>query len=217
MSALSPELLQKIQARITQQLEPVKPLPPEGRRAGGILAACCAIVAGGAWVSGVNGWQALTTARKFALFAPLAAAAGSLALALARQMVPARRNSSGPAAAFAGSLLACAVAVGSDFFWQVGPDFTHGGMPCFTAGVIWAAISAMAYRRAVKRGAFLYPAWTGATVGALSGLTAAVVLGIHCPDRNAAHILVWHGGVLAVCSAMGAAIVLIRSLRSAGR
>jgi len=217
VSTPSPELLRRIHSLLTRRLEPVKPLPSEGRLAGGILAVCCAVLAAGACVAGVNGWHALSMSRKFGLFAPLAAGAGSLALALARQMVPASRSSAGPAAGFGGSLLACAVAVGSCFVWRVGPDFVRGGIPCLSAGVTWAALSSLAYWRAVKRGAFLSPAWTGATAGALAGLTGAGVLGIHCPDLNGAHILVWHGSVLVVCVLIGTAVALMSARDSTGR
>jgi hypothetical protein len=53
------------------------------------------------------------------------------------------------------------------------------------------------------------PRVTGATAGALAGLSGLTVLEIFCPNLNAYHILVWHMGAVLASAVGGMAIGIL--------
>ena len=81
------------------------------------------------------------------------------------------------------------------------------GLLCLEIGLACAIPAAALLWLVLRRGAILSPVLTGATAGALAGLSGLTVLEVFCPNLNKYHILVWHlGAVLASiigCLAIG--------------
>ena len=65
-----------------------------------------------------------------------------------------------------------------------------------------------------RRGAGIGNSATAISLGALSGVSALLVLTVHCPVLRASHILVWHGG--AVAATMLAAWLAVAVVRGRG-
>jgi len=86
------------------------------------------------------------------------------------------------------------------------PTFVATGLVCLRIGLECAVPAALLLWLLLRRGAILNPIFTGATVGALAGLSGLTVLEIFCPNLNEYHILVWHVGA-ALASAVGGAAI----------
>jgi hypothetical protein len=56
----------------------------------------------------------------------------------------------------------------------------------------------------LRRGFAVNPASAGLVAGTLGGLAGVGMLELHCPNFQAAHILVWHIAVVPVSAALGA-------------
>ena len=59
-----------------------------------------------------------------------------------------------------------------------------------------------------RRGVPLSAGAFGGTLGAIAGLLGLTVLQFHCLYQNAAHLLVWHGGVLVLSITAGVLVAL---------
>ena len=92
------------------------------------------------------------------------------------------------------------------FPWDVGASSVSQGRACLGAGLTLAVPAALASFLLGRRGAVLNRVMAGATIGAMSGLFGVSVLQFHCPILEASHIVIWHGGVLLIAIAAGAAI-----------
>ena len=57
-------------------------------------------------------------------------------------------------------------------------------------------------RRAVPSG----NAWLGAGLGAAGGAAPGLMLHLHCPNGDAMHLALMHGGVVVLASALGAVL-----------
>jgi hypothetical protein len=139
-----------------------------------------------------------------------------LALSLARQMRP---GSAWPISqwwllALVTGGLSAAVAV--LFPWGVSVDFVARGWECLRSGLLLAVPAALVSGYLVSRGAALDLNRTGAAVGAIAGWLGLTVLQYTCDLQNAAHLLVWHLGVVLLSTLVGATIghILARRPRS---
>lgn len=193
--------------RMVQELEPVAPLPPPGRRTGiwslaaaayvGALVAIVAMLEGVAGAAGVSFWTS-----QFA-----AAATGILAAGAAfASVVPgAARSLRGWAVAAALIWFATFVAWTPDSLdWAAVPEARHEWW-CVGFIVVGGAPLAVVLARMLRRGAPLAPGTTAAyavlAVAALTNVGACFSL----PHSNGAVALVWHGGItllLVVLAAM---------------
>jgi hypothetical protein len=196
--------LNRIQARIVENLKPVRPLAP-GRF---FLFACAIIflcvVAIGATAFGMTGWSALSMAQRIAVFATLAASAVLLAVSMVGQMVPGNKYALAPTVLPIGILAALMIVLAATFRPHQEPAFIANGLACVKNGLTYSIPAAFLFWLLVRRGAILYPKFIGAAAGGLAGLVGLSVLEINCPNLNVFHILVWHWGVVLFSSAAGA-------------
>jgi hypothetical protein len=139
-----------------------------------------------------------------------------LAVSLARQMRP---GSAWPISK--GSLLMVLIAgigllVAVLFPWSMAGSFVAPGWHCLRTGLLLALPAGLVLGYLMSRGAVLDLNWTGATAGATAGWLGLTVLQYTCDIQNAAHLLVWHLGVVLVSMLSGAAIgqMLARTSRS---
>ncbi len=167
-----------------------------------MIAAAAAVALVGWAELGMAGWRALGEWQRLAVFSALAAGAGLLAFSLVRQIAPGSKLIAPPGllvAAVCGGMACLFVAL---FRPREEASFVATGLACLKIGLECAIPAGAAFWMILRRGASMSPALTGATAGALAGLTGLTVLETFCPNLNAYHILVWHlGGTLASTAA----------------
>jgi hypothetical protein len=201
-SAPSPRQLKQIETGVLADLKPVKPLAPAGALCFALLAILLVVVAVGAIALGIAGWRALSLPQKIAVFAAMSASICLLAWTAARQIVPGARLLLSPI-----WLVVAVWAILTGIFTILfrphqEPTFVATGLICLRIGLECAVPSALAFWLLLRRGAILNPVMTGATAGALAGLSGLMVLEIFCPNLNEYHILAWHLGA-ALASTLG--------------
>lgn len=205
----SPERLASIEAAVLADLQPVKPLLPANLLSLALVGALLVVAVAGVAVLGLDGWRVLSLWRRMAVFTGLAAAAGLLASALARLVVPGSKLLLPPywlLAAIWGSMVAILAAL---FQPHAEATFIATGLVCLEIGIGCAIPAALLFRLALRRGAILDAPQAGATAGALAGLSGLLVLEIICPNLNRYHILVWHVGTVVVSIAAGLSIAAL--------
>jgi len=205
-----PGVLKRIEDAVVADLKPVKPLAPESAQFVTLMVAASAVAAVGWAELGMAGWRALGELQRLAVFSALAASAGLLAFSLVRQIVPGGKLLAPPGLLLAAVWGGMACLFGILFRPQEEVTFVATGLLCFKIGLECAIPAGAVFWMILRRGASMSPALTGATAGALAGLTGLTVLEVFCPNLNAYHILVWHlGGTLASAAgglALGTAV-----------
>jgi hypothetical protein len=206
-SVTSPAIqLRRIQARIVENLKPVRPLAPSRF----FLFLCATIflciVAIGATPFGMSGWGALSIAQRIAVFATLAASAALLAISMIGQMVPGSKYALAPGVLPIGVLAVLMIVLAAMFHPQEERAFVANGLTCMRTGLTYSIPAAFLFWLLVRRGASLYLKLIGAAAGALAGLIGLSVLEINCSNLNVFHILVWHWGSVLIGPVAGALI-----------
>jgi hypothetical protein len=205
----SPARLKQIEAGILADLKPVKPLLPGGSLFLALM--CIVIVVGavGAAELGNAGWLALGPLQRIAVFTVLGAAASLLAFSVGRQIVPGSELFLSPYLLVTATLAAITGVVAALFRPLQERTFVSTGLVCLRIGLECAIPAASLVWLLLRRGAILNPILTGATIGALSGLSGLTVLEIFGPNLNEYHILVWHIGAALGSVVGGMAIGMI--------
>ena len=199
--------LKRIEDRILDDLKPVKPLPTTAVLNLVLLSIFAIVVVIGNLILGTAGWHALNLMQSLAVFSALAVSAGLLAFSAVRQIVPGSRLPL-PPYLLVTAVLGVMAGIFSTLFLPHGEStFISTGLLCLEIGLGCAIPAAALLWLVLRRGAILSPVLTGATAGALAGLSGLTVLEVFCPNLNKYHILVWHlGAVLASiigCVAIG--------------
>lgn len=201
--------LRRIEAGILADLKPVKPLPPAGVLWFALLSILAVVVAIGGVALGAAGWRALSVLQRLAVFTALAAAAGLLAFSAGRQIVPGSRLLVSPYLSVIAVLAVIAGICTSLFYPHPESTFVSTGLVCLRIGLECAIPTALMLWLLLRRGAILNPMLTGATAGALAGLSGLTVLEVFCPNLNKYHIVVWHLGAALASAAAGLAVGMI--------
>jgi len=198
--------VKQIQARIVENLRPVRPLAP----ARFFLFACAIIFLGvlaiGVVPPSMNGWAALGQAQRIVVFTTLAASAIVLAISMIGQMVPGDKYAIAPRALPIGVLAGIMVIIAVTFRPHEESAFIENGLAHMRNGITLSIPSAFLFWLILRRGAILFPKLIGAAAGGLAGLVGLAVLELNCSDLNVFHILVWHWGVVLISAAAGALI-----------
>jgi hypothetical protein len=205
-SQFSPELLDRIEARLLADLKPAKPLPPARVLTSTLMFTIVVVAAVGSAALGIAGWRALSLLQKNSVFPALAAGAGVLAYTAVWLMVPGTRLTRSPylyVLAVLGLMAAICITV---FDPREESTFVSTGLVCIRIGLECAVSATVLFWLLLRRGSILNPMLMGATVGALAGLSGLAVLELFCPNLNEYHILVWHLGSVLVSTGGGLAI-----------
>jgi Negative regulator of sigma F len=80
------------------------------------------------------------------------------------------------------------------------------GIVCLLTGFVHAIPAALLGWLLLRRGFAVNCVSAGLIAGVLGGLAGVGVLELHCPNFQAAHILVWHTAVLPLSGAAGALV-----------
>lgn len=201
--------IERLEKMIVDDLRPVRPLPP----AWVFLAAFAVIFIGlttlGVFYLGANGWFALMTGQKIAIFSTLAGSAALLAFSLVRQMVPGEKSLFRPALLPIPIFVLLCLVIASVFQARIDQHFMKAGEACLKAGVPYAIPAALVFWLILRRGAILSARAVGAITGMLAGLVSTTVLEIHCAYLNVWHILVWHVGIALLGMIVGLLVAIV--------
>jgi hypothetical protein len=207
-SELSPDLHRKISGALTASLRPVKPMPAARVLAGQFAAIFVVFAAALVAMMGVTGFRALHAWQALGIVAILAVGVSLFSLTLAWQIRPGSLQKI-PAklswACFGVGFLTSAALL---FPWRGAEAFVSRGWPCLLTGSAVAIPGGVLFWLLARRGVPLSAGAFGGTLGGIAGLLGLTVLQFHCLYQNAAHLLVWHGGILVLSITTGLLVAL---------
>lgn len=212
---LSPELHRKISGALAASLQPVKPMPASRVLAGQFAAIFLVFAAALIAMMGVTGFRTLDAWQALGILVILAVGVSLLSVVLAWQIRPGSEQKI-PAkiawACFGVGFLSGAALL---FPWRGAEAFVSRGWPCLLAGSAVAIPGGVLFWLLTRRGVPLSAGAFGGTLGAIAGVLGLTVLQFRCLYQNAAHLLIWHGGVLVLSITAGvlAALAIERKRR----
>ena len=203
---VSPAVLDRITVALHSSLTPVRALPAPGLLVGGLLLICAAVALAGAVRGGLFGFKAMGVAARISVLCTLAALAWLIAKELVSQWIPGSRRYLAPQSLVALASAVLLVVFGLEFSDYRVEHFVSAGIICLGAGVAHAIVAACLVAWFLRRGCALNLIAAGAVAGALGGISGVAMLELHCPNLEAAHVLVWHVAVVPVSAVTGALI-----------
>jgi hypothetical protein len=197
-----PNTIENAKAAIPRSFEPVSPLAPARFFVSLFMLLFVAVAAGGAAVLGMRGFPVLSWTQRVVISGVLLATAGIAAVASTREISPAgaRRMAR---SAFVLTALILAVAFAGLFHDYDASRFVTEGVPCLTAGLLFALPAALVIWLLLRRGFVLDWRAAGIAAGTLAGLSGIGVLEVHCPILKAPHVMFWHLAVVLVSGVAG--------------
>jgi hypothetical protein len=216
---LKPETLQRVADSIKPSLRSVRSLPPTWVMAGGLVLVCAAVSLVGAARAGFFGFAKMDLLERLLVFPALVILVWLAATEFVHAMIPGslRRISPGALLGFASVAL---LAVFAFLFRDYQTDhFFSIGIVCLLAGFLHAIPAALLGWLLIRRGFAVNSILAGLVAGVLGGLAGVGMLELHCPNFQAAHVLVWHTAVVPLSAAAGALVgwtLRFRSTSSAG-
>lgn len=216
---LSPDVCRKLSGTLAPSLQPVKPLP--AARVLMVQFASIFVVFAAALIAtmGVAGFRTLHVWQALGIVAILAVGISLLSLVLAWQIRPGSLQKIPAAVSWASCGIGFLTGAALLLPWRDSVAFASQGWPCLLTGSAVAIPGGLLFWLLARRGAPLSAITFGGTLGAIAGLLGLNVLQFRCIHQDAAHVIVWHGGVLLVSIVAGVLIacVLERTLRSTQR
>ena len=184
---------------------------------GGLVLVCAAVSLAGAARAGFFGFEKMDLLERSLIFPALVILACLAGNAFVHEMIPASRRRVSPGALLAfGSLVL--LGVFALLFRDYRTDhFVSVGIVCLLTGLLHAIPAALLSWLLLRRGFAVNPVSAGLVAGALGGLAGVGVLELHCPNFQAAHILVWHTAVVPLSGAVGALVAWVLRFRSGSR
>lgn len=212
----SPESTARIAHSLTASLEPAKPLSAPRILIGRVLLVLALAALAFTGVMGTAGLERMRFVQILSMSVLLTAGAFLFSVSLSWQIRPGSYQRLSAAAILASFGIGVLAGISVFFPWHAARAFLAQGIPCLVAGLIMAVAAAALLWLIVRRGAPLSIPTLGATLGATAGLLALAVLQVQCPYQEASHLLVFHGGVLALSTFAGWAIGYAARLLRAG-
>jgi hypothetical protein len=202
----SADQIRRIEAAILRGLTPVRPLASQSALFSAFALVFLAVVGGGSLLLGTDGWRALRVLQRIAVFAPVAACTGLLALSLVRLMAPGSEHIISPTRLSIAVLPLLGLVIATVFHSREESGFVSTGLTCLRIGLTCAVPGAVLFWLLLRRGAILSPGLTGTIAGGLAGLGGLMVLEVQCPNLNLFHILAWHWGATLLAMLGGLAL-----------
>jgi hypothetical protein len=203
LASVPRELSDKVAQALKSSLRPVKPAGSTAIIAGQLFLAFVIMAAAIASFLKPAGLQTMTRGELAGITVALVVGAALLSLSLAWQMIPGSLRRFSAKAAITIPAAAFLVTVAVLFPWRAPEEFFSAGWHCLRLGILIAVPVAVMFGGIVRRGAALGAGALGATSGAIAGLVSVTILQANCEMQEAVHLLVWHGGVLAVSTLTG--------------
>jgi Negative regulator of sigma F len=201
---LKPEARQRAADSIKASLRPVRPLPSTWIIASGLVLVCAAVSVAGAARAGFFGFEKMDLLERLLIFPALVLVAWLAGNGFVNEMIPGSLRRVSPSA-LSGICSAALLAVFAFLFRDNQTDhFFSIGIVCLITGFLHAIPAALLAWLLLRRGFAVNSISAGLVAGTLGGLAGVGVLELHCPNFQAAHILVWHIAVIPLSSAVGA-------------
>lgn len=199
----APETLARIAASLSASMHPVRPLPPSWILAGGVALTCALVALAGSAATGFGGFARMTTLDRGAVFSALLLLSLAAAGELVRAMIPGSRRRLSSGVLLIAISLGLAAVLAACFRDYHTTNFWHAGLVCLAIGVLHAIPAGLLSWWVLRRGFAVDPVSAGMAAGTLAGLAGVAMLELHCPNFQAAHVLVWHLAVVLVSAALG--------------
>lgn len=215
---LKPETLQRVSGSIKASLRPVRPLPPTWILAGELVLGCAAVSLLGAARAGFFGFDKMDILERSLIFPALVLVAWLAGIVFVGQMIPGSLRRFSPGALLASGSLGLFCLFAFLFHDYTTDHFVSVGIVCLLTGLLHAIPAALLSWLLLRRGFALNSVSAGLAAGTLGGLAGVAMLELHCPNFQAAHILVWHTAVVPLSGAVGALVawaLRFRARRSA--
>lgn len=208
-------LLKRVADSIQPSMRPVRPLPHTWILAAALVLVCAIVALAGAARAGFLGFEKMDPLERTLIFSMLAILVFVAATQFVNEMIPGSKRRLSPGALTA-TLSLVLLAVFALLFHDYHTDhFVSVGLVCLVTGVLHAIPAALLSWWVLRRGFAVNLVSAGTVAGTLGGLAGVGLLELHCPNFQAAHILVWHTAVLLVSAALGAfAGIVVRSRTS---
>jgi len=205
---LSPDLHRKISGALTASLQPVKPMPAARVLAGQFAAIFVVFAAALIAMMGVTGFRTLRAWQALGIVVILAVGVSLFSLTLAWQIRPGSLQKIPAKLSWAYFGVGFLTGAALLFPWRGAEAFVSRGWPCLLTGSAVAIPGGVLFWLLTRRGVPLSAGAFGGTLGAIAGLLGLTVLQFHCLYQNAAHLLVWHGGILVLSITTGLLVAL---------
>ncbi|MGA9462727.1 MAG: NrsF family protein [Terracidiphilus sp.] len=203
---LKPEVLQRIADSVKPSMRPVRPLPPSWLMSGGLVLVCAAVSFVGAARAGFFGFEKMDLLERLLIFPVLALFAWLAGDLFVSEMIPGSLRRYSPGALLGlGSVTLLGVFAFLFRDYQI-DHFVSIGIVCLVTGLLHAIPAVFLSWLLLRRGFALNPVAAGLAAGVLGGLAGVGMLELHCPNFQAAHILVWHTAVVPLSGAAGALV-----------
>jgi hypothetical protein len=198
-----PELARAIASRMESDLKKVRPLASTP-----VLVAIFALFFGalaalGMLHYGTDGFASMGWPMRLLAFGSLAAAAFTLAFALAQEMAPGGRRVAPAWMLAAGILLGLAGVFAAFATYRPEEYFWAGVRGCLSTGLESGAIAGLGLWFLARRGAILNPAAVGVLTGLFGGVLGTTLLELQCSDFNIGHQIVAHWAPTLVYAGVG--------------
>ena len=202
---LRPDQVKRLQHLVMSSLQPVRPLPSENSLMLIFLAGFVVFCLLATVPLHFRAYRVLTVYQNVAYYGLLLVLAAAFSRAVVERMIPGAMRRINTAALVTFTLLSLAL-ISIPLFVNFGLNrFVQSGIPCLRLGIVCAGLSGALASLLVRRGFLTSPIETGTTAGFFAGLAGFTVLALHCPIKNALHVMAWHLGAM-VASGIGGAI-----------
>ena len=203
---LEAALLKRVGDSLQSSMRPVRPLPRTWVQAGGLVLICAAVALAGASRAGFFGYAKMDLLERALIFSTLGLLAWVAGTEFVNEMIPGSRRRI-PAGALLGIATVVLVGVFAVLFHDYHTEhFVSVGIICLVTGVLYAIPVGLMSWLVLGRGFAVNFVSAGLVAGTLAGLAGVGLLELHCPNLQAAHILVWHIAVVPVSAALGALV-----------
>jgi hypothetical protein len=212
-----PETLLRLADSIRPSLRPVRPLPQNWVMTGGLVLVCAAVSLGGAARLGFFGFEKMDLLERCLIFSELIILAFLAGTEFVKEMIPGSRHYVSPGALLgfgSGALLGVFALLFRDDHTD---HFFSIGIVCLLAGLLHAIPAGLLCWLLLRRGFAVNPVSAGLVASILGGLVGVGMLELHCPNFQAAHVLVWHTSVVPLSGALGAFMGWMLRLRKSSK
>jgi hypothetical protein len=202
----APATLQRVAESIKTSLRPVRPLPPRWALMTGMLLICAAVSLAGAARAGFFGFEKMDILERLLIFPALVILAWVTGSEFVHAMIPGSTRRVSPGALLglgSAALLAVFAFLFRDYQTH---HFISVGIVCLLTGFIHAIPASLLAWLLLRRGFAVNSITAGLVAGTLGGLAGVGVLELHCPNFEAAHVLVWHTAVVPLSAGAGALV-----------
>jgi hypothetical protein len=173
---------------------------------GGLVLICAAVALAGATRAGFYGIEKMGLLERALIFPILLVFVWMAGSGFVREMIPGSRRRVPPFALLSIVSVLLAGVFALLFRDYRTSDFFSAGIACLLTGLLFALPAAVLAWLLLRRGFAVNPLSAGLVAGTLAGLAGIGMLELHCPNFQAAHVLVWHIAVIPLSAAAGALV-----------